>query len=118
MAENIRADNVTVKFKGAWDVDYECLDDQNMCGAFDQYGSSGKVNVRWTHPGGTAQNDIFLAFRSGNESNFGKPNRNFVVMGDFDCLRGVKESVHVRALKLVFLGCFLAACDGTKWHLF
>lgn len=83
-AAGVRADHVTAKFKGSWGVDYECLDDQNPCGALDQYGSYGTARIVWIHPGIDAQNPVFSAFRIGGEGGFGTPPGKFVVTGTFD----------------------------------
>ena len=93
MATGVRGDHVTTKFKGSWGVDYECLDDKNACGAFDQYGSSGIARVKWVHPGGDAMNGNFAAFRCGGEATFGPPAGKFIVSGFFDCTRAPDQTV-------------------------
>lgn len=100
MASRVRVDHVTAKFKGAWNVDYECLDDQNPCGALDEYDSSGKAVIDWKHPGGDAQCGIFIAFRCGDGSTFGEPNGRFVVSGQFDTRLAPDQSVRALALHM------------------
>ena len=93
MEKSVRADNVTAKFKGAWNVKYECLDDENPCGALDQFDSSGVAMIKWKHPGDDALNPIFQAFRSGGGANFGLPPGRFQISGTFDCSRSPEKSV-------------------------
>lgn len=100
MAANVRVDHVTAKFKGAWDVDYECLDDENPCGALDEYDSSGTARINWRHPGGDAQCDIFIAFRCGDGTPFGKPNGKFFVSGRFDTSLAPDPSVRALAFHM------------------
>ena len=120
MVPGIRGDHVTAKFKGAWNVDYECLDDQNPCGALDQYGSSGRANVQWKHPGGNAQNSIFLAFRSGNEGGFGPPNGKWIVSGRFDARNAPDLSVpryRWETKEAKFVDCtVLGGAEASEWE--
>lgn len=112
-------DHVTAKFKGSWNIDYECLDDQNPCGALDQYGSSGSARINWAHPGSEAKNDIFLAFRSGNENGFGTPPGKFAISGRFDATRADQSIPRYRWETK--LGTFFGSCEviggapGVAW---
>lgn len=100
MSSRVRVDHVTAKFKGAWDVDYECLDDENPCGALDEYDSSGTAKINWRHPGGDSQCGIFIAFRCGDGTPFGKPNGKFFVSGHFDTSLAPDPSVRALALHM------------------
>lgn len=83
-ASRIRVDHYTAKFKGAWGVDYECLDDQNPCGALDAFDAAGQANVVWKHPGGDAQSPVALAFRLADRGGFGQASGRFELSGVFD----------------------------------
>lgn len=100
----------TVKFKGTWDVDYECLDDQNPCGAFDAFNSSGVARVNWIHPGVDAQNTVYLAFRVGDQTSFGTPNGNFIISGTFDYSKAPDQSARAFAMHTVSGKVFFATC--------
>lgn len=84
--KGVRRDHVTAKFKGTYGVFYQCYDDNNPCGALDEYGASGIAKVNWRHDGSDAQNSIFTCFRLGigEDYRFGPVNGKFVIAGEFD----------------------------------
>lgn len=111
MAQNVRFDHVTAKFKGTHGVDYTCLDDENPCGALDAFQSSGRAWVKWKYPFlGTAMNHVFSGMRLGDgQAMFGVPPSYFGVKGEFDgtnCPDPTKPvvAVHVLSGKVASLG--------------
>lgn len=86
MAPNLRKAYATAKFKGSWNIDYRCFDDQNSCSFFDSFGSSGNAWIVGKHPGGDYMNGNFAAFRLGNnDPKWGAGDGNKVsVRGSFD----------------------------------
>ncbi|MBL8066458.1 MAG: hypothetical protein JNM34_11470 [Chthonomonadaceae bacterium] len=115
----VRLDHVTAKFKGTRNLDYECLDDQNPCGAFDQFDSTGKIKVVWKHPGGQVQNSIFTAFRSGWTNKFGSPLKSLTISGSFDCTLASDLSVPSYRLESAltsFQDATLIGPPGDEWE--
>ena len=99
----------TAKFTGSWNIDYECLNDQNPGGALDENMSCGLVRVKWKHPGGKFQNPTFTGFRLMDGGDFGPAPFDLGVIADIDDrLAPNREvpsiAVHVKGGKISSLG--------------
>lgn len=103
--------SMTAKFKGSYGVDYECLDDQNPCGALDVFQASGVARINWKHPGVDAQNTVAIAYRLGYNGQWGDPDANFGLTGKFDHSLAPNQLIRSAALHMTKQFCFLLGVE-------